>query len=647
MSAPETRLSTLEREFLAVLFACERFRCYLYLRHFTLYVDHSPLQILQNSANMKNAKLLRWKLRLSEYQFTVVHRPGRKHLLADALSRMEERIEGSPEDPDSIELPPNLEAMLPEPPAFWGETDSDWLEWQHSDPACEEFRKTANQPGSCIKEIDGILYHVKDSEVRIVVPRAKRQAILEALHDHVLAGHMGAKATLKKVQEKFWWPVMKQTVDEYVKTCENCQRAKRPIRRQPGLMRPIPPPVEVGEFLCIDLAGPLPLTDRKNRHIVLAIDLLTKFVYAKAIPDASAEQVVQFFNENIIAVQGPPRYLLSDNGSCFLAYKTQNFLRSQGCKLINSSPMHPNSHGIVERQFSTLKAALRAYLQDTSQSLWDVFLPTLVYAMNSTYKEAIRTTPYELVFSQKPRYPFEVKLPRLARLKDPDRARQAALMREQARLAILRAQKIYEKRGNLKRVPVYYEPGDLVLLDKVVAPIGLNEKLYCKWRGPFLIVDVPSANTVRIAPPDDLSKAQIVHVERVKRYYSREGSDQGNLKAHSLSKDNDKLSMNSSSPNLSSEDEDEEYSSSERDDNTRPPASSSESSQASGGEQGSDDVEVGSAYESEGEERRGENIEPLQPNQANRSIGRGRGSSPYTTRAGRATGPPDRYQAGS
>ena len=541
-----------------------------------------------------------------------------------------------------------------------------------------------NKKGTNFREIDGILYHLEDHCPRIFVPYAKRKAVLQACHDNVLAGHLGQKVTLERVRAKFWWPKLRQEVANYVRSCDRCQRAKRPIRRLPGLLRPIQPPTQIGEFICMDIAGPLPNTSRKNRYIICAIDLLSKFIYARATPEANSDQVILFFTENILGVQGPPRYILTDNGTPFLSYKTQNVFRSQGCKLINSSPWNPQGHGIIERQFSTLKAALRAYLQDTAQGLWDIYLPTLVYALNSSYKEAIKTTPFELVYCKKPRSPLEAQMPRLARLKDPDRARQAVVMREQARLAILRAQKIYESRGNQKRQHVGYEIGDVVLLHKGMAPRGLSEKLFCSWRGPYIVLEVPSANTVKIALPEETEKAQIVHVQRVKRYFSRDPSAaEANGIAHPTTK---KGKSEDGFPESKSEgeddeedwdsDDDDEEEDSDGDDNDDDDGDegsedgelSSEASHKEGFEQqgagadeagaeqhdeggaedaASDEVEVGSQFS--GEEGERAERQNLEVEEERRTAGRGRGLSPaappYVTRYGRPIQPVDRYQA--
>ena len=75
-----------ERELLAVIFATKQFRCYLYGYKFTLQTDHSALRWLLNLKD-PSSRLTRWSLRLAEFDYETIHRPGTKMLHADALSR--------------------------------------------------------------------------------------------------------------------------------------------------------------------------------------------------------------------------------------------------------------------------------------------------------------------------------------------------------------------------------------------------------------------------------------------------------------------------------------------------------------------------------------------------------------------------------
>ena len=83
----ETVLSTTEKECLAIIWAVEKFRYYLFGRTFMLQTDHNPLVWL-NRVKDKNRKLLSWSLILQEYDIQIEHKSGVKHQNVDALSRL-------------------------------------------------------------------------------------------------------------------------------------------------------------------------------------------------------------------------------------------------------------------------------------------------------------------------------------------------------------------------------------------------------------------------------------------------------------------------------------------------------------------------------------------------------------------------------
>jgi hypothetical protein len=86
LNSAESLYSASEAEMLALVWASKYFRCYIYGTKFLVRTDHSALTYLRNFAD-NNSHLMRWSLRLSELDFTVEHRVGRKIAHADALSR--------------------------------------------------------------------------------------------------------------------------------------------------------------------------------------------------------------------------------------------------------------------------------------------------------------------------------------------------------------------------------------------------------------------------------------------------------------------------------------------------------------------------------------------------------------------------------
>ncbi|KAJ7987593.1 hypothetical protein DPEC_G00328090 [Dallia pectoralis] len=86
LSATEQNYCTTRRELLAAVEFTSHFRQYLLGRSFIIRTDHSSLRWLTRMREPEG-QLARWLEKLAEYDFRVIHRPGRHHQNADALSR--------------------------------------------------------------------------------------------------------------------------------------------------------------------------------------------------------------------------------------------------------------------------------------------------------------------------------------------------------------------------------------------------------------------------------------------------------------------------------------------------------------------------------------------------------------------------------
>ena len=107
----EQRYSQLDKEALAITFGVKRFHQYIYGRKFSIVSDHKPLQYLLNENKaipaMASARLRRWALTLSAYQYSISYRPGEKIANADGLSRLP-----LPDTPREAKVPAEVVLLL-------------------------------------------------------------------------------------------------------------------------------------------------------------------------------------------------------------------------------------------------------------------------------------------------------------------------------------------------------------------------------------------------------------------------------------------------------------------------------------------------------------------------------------------------------
>ena len=110
---------------------------------------------------------------------------------------------------------------------------------------------------------------------QVIIPRAIRKEVLATVHNAILGGYFGLKKTLKKVKDLYYWFKMADDVKLCCQACKVCGRAKEsPTRNNQPLCQRMS--IEPLERIAIDIAGPLPETDKRNTFILVVTDYIIK-----------------------------------------------------------------------------------------------------------------------------------------------------------------------------------------------------------------------------------------------------------------------------------------------------------------------------------------------------------------------------------
>src|ERR1044072_9874640 len=160
----------------------------------------------------------------------------------------------------------------------------------------------------------GILYKLKDGKRLKVVRKYEFEGIMYLMHDHKLSAHFGRKTTYEKVKEKYWWKGMIKDIEEYVKTCDSCQRKNKPVGKHELNLIEVK---ELFHMIRIDVVGPLSETMNGNKYIVIAMDYFTKWPEARVLKEANAREISRFIYEDIICKHRCLQKLLMDRGTHF------------------------------------------------------------------------------------------------------------------------------------------------------------------------------------------------------------------------------------------------------------------------------------------------------------------------------------------
>ncbi|GJU83478.1 reverse transcriptase domain-containing protein [Tanacetum coccineum] len=196
----------------------------------------------------------------------------------------------------------------------------------------------------------------KDQVIRRCVHGKEALDILEACHNGPTGGHHGANLTAKKVFDAgFFWPTIYKDAHELVKNCDSCQRQGKISQRDEMPQNSIQV-CEIFDVWGIDFMGPFP-SSRGNKYILVAVDYLSKWVEAKALPTNDARVVCKFL-KSLFARFGAPRAIISDRGTHFCNDQFAKVMLKYGVTHRLSTTYHPKTSRQVEVSNRGLKRIL-------------------------------------------------------------------------------------------------------------------------------------------------------------------------------------------------------------------------------------------------------------------------------------------------
>ncbi|GJS10924.1 reverse transcriptase domain-containing protein [Tanacetum coccineum] len=193
--------------------------------------------------------------------------------------------------------------------------------------------------------------------------------ILEACHNGPTGGHHGANLTAKKVFDAgFFWPSIYKDAHELVKNCDSCQRQGKISQRDEMPQNSIQV-CEIFDVWGIDFMGPFP-SSKGNKYILVAVDYLSKWVEAKALPTNDARVVCKFL-KSLFARFGAPRAIISDRGTHFCNDQFAKVMLKYRVTHRLSTAYHPQTSGQVEVSNRDLKRILKRTVGENRASWSD------------------------------------------------------------------------------------------------------------------------------------------------------------------------------------------------------------------------------------------------------------------------------------
>lgn len=512
----ERKFTVTEKECLALVWAVKKFRPYLEGYHFIALSDHQALKWLMK-LQQPSGRLARWVLELQQHDFEIQYRKGSLNKVADALSR----------NPTPAESP-NYLCMNNE--VSKDVSYQDWYLRTKNDVTMNpnKYHTLAIDGGRLLKRIFKKSEPKSDStlEWKLCVPPENRDEVFRENHDLPTAGHLGMRKTVRRIQQRYYWPGMVNDIRAYVRRCLNCQAHKIEQAQPAGHMgwrKPVGPWYTV----TADLMGPLPRSTKGSKYLLVVQDVYTKWVEFSPLRTATALSVSEAFRELVLLRFGSPEMVITDNGSQFTAKLWKDLITGWNIEHQLTAPYTPQENP-VERSNRTLKTMISQYVKNDHKS-WDRYLSEFRYAINTAVHDSTGFSPALLNLGRELRLPNAIHGPLRESCPLSKDTWGASITKRLGKLAeiygkcqrnLTRAFASQAKYYNLRRREVKLKPGEKVWLRQhklSSAAESFAAKLAAKYDGPFEVVRQVGANLYDLKDKRGrgIGKA---HVKDLKRY---------------------------------------------------------------------------------------------------------------------------------
>ena len=418
LTATERNYAQIEKELLAIVFACERFDQYVYGREkVSVQSDHKPLEaIFKKPLVTAPKRLQRMMLRLQRYSLDVNYTRGSEMHIADTLSRA--YIPGEPsvhaisiaktDMTTGLSVSPKRLKELQAATADDGVlqkliqvTVNGWpSQKSNTDLDLRAYYSVRHE----LTVQDGLLF----KDCRIVVPIRLRKDIISSIH----RSHQGIQGCIRIAKDTVYWPLMNQQIADYVSQCSICNTHRPDQCKEPMLPHDVPgrPWAKVGADL-FELRG---------QHYLVLVDYYSNFFELMRLTSSTRAKCVIDAMRSQFARHGSPELLMSDNGPQFSCSEFQEFTRKWDIEHVTSSPRYAQSNGQVERAVGTVKSLVKKAIDDGG----DIQLALLSF--RNTIREGYSASPAQLLFGRRCRtlLPIQRKMlkPKLAVNVSRDRA---------------------------------------------------------------------------------------------------------------------------------------------------------------------------------------------------------------------------------
>ncbi|EIE84465.1 hypothetical protein RO3G_09175 [Rhizopus delemar RA 99-880] len=527
LSQAERNYPAQERELLSILHALRTWRCFIEGNEYQVFTDHLPLKYLR-SQNKPTPRLVRWLSEIELYDPDILYKPGTENHVPDLLSRR-----------DGVEAKPEKESMQPRY-LYHISAAVKSLSILDQDPIQDwplhYLSSPERWPNKIKNELDKLKHHfvIRDNQVyrKEKIPKNEDYVELKFIpfvrradmvdNFHVGYGHSGQTNVYSLMKSRVWWPKMQNDINAWISKCPQCQLAGPADKiKHHAPMKPLEVPPAFSRWH-LDFIGELPSTKNGNRWILMAVDYTTNWPIARALQNATGEEIVKFIYEEIVLRFGCPNEILTDRGANFMSKVVKQYISRIKTKHNLTSAFHPRSNGKCERLNQLFKKMLTKYVNGNVHS-WDDYMDAALFACRIRKHATTGFSPFFLTYGVEPRIPGDHHRPFMNEFIEQDQEimsqdvmvhlRKLREARYTAEDRLRKQAEIDKSRWDslLKDKIQIFEIGDYVLLRH-----ESKKGLEFNWMGPYKVIKRNlDFNTYQIQEINGKTYQSWVHTDRL------------------------------------------------------------------------------------------------------------------------------------
>ena len=234
-------------------------------------------------------------------------------------------------------------------------------------------------------------------ESTIVIPKSLINNIINEYHE--CRGHQGITRTVNMVHRYFWWPGMRQSIYQHIRTCKLC------VQFLPNKISTRPMHLEIPQVpfagCAVDTIRLLPMTSKGSKSMLTFMCLLTSYLIAVPLKSKTTEEVTMAYIKHILSTTSCSTFILQDNGTEFKNSQLVATFKLLGIKPIYSNPYRPQGNSRLENTHNFLKHILSKFLHSNMLE-WDDILPIAAYIYNIAPTVNDLKSLFFLVFGRDP-----------------------------------------------------------------------------------------------------------------------------------------------------------------------------------------------------------------------------------------------------